>query len=71
MSSTSQDGTLKASRHTARGWALYTEEDAERIHRIRTARLRRTEIDSVHYTAEEAAAVFKRIAAGGVLGDRR
>lgn len=59
-----QDGTLKAARHNHRRWALYSEEDAERVHRILTARLRRNDLDSVTYTAEECAAVFKRLDEG-------
>ena len=62
------DGTLRASRHTYRKWALYSEEDAVRIHRLVTARHRRTDLDAVTYSAAEAASVIALIEENRTFG---
>lgn len=59
-----REGTIKAARHTHHRWALYSIADADRVHRVLTTRLRRTDLDAVTFTADEAVEVFKRLQQG-------
>lgn len=59
-----REGRVKASHRDGRGNALWTEDDAIRVHQTITARLRRNDLESVTFTATEACAVFKKIREG-------
>jgi len=58
------NGTLKRASRNRRGWSLYTEDELKRVHRILTERLRRSDIDSATFTAEEASSVFDLLEKG-------
>jgi hypothetical protein len=58
------DGILHASKRTSHGYALYTEADVERVLNAVTQRIRRDDIEASSFTAEQASAVYIRLAKG-------